>query len=118
MSTFNPWSFRADLGEGVTGLDLAGYKVEAVDGKVGRVDELISEAGGSYLVVDTGPWIFGRKVLLPAGTVNNIDADDRTVYVDRTKEQIKDSPELEAEHYADAAYRDQVGKYYGGTYGL
>lgn len=46
------------------------------------------------LVVDTGPWIFGRKVMLPAGTIERVDWDDQAVYVDRTKDEIKDSPEL------------------------
>jgi hypothetical protein len=46
-------------------------------------------------VVDTGPWIFGKKVLLPAGTINRVDADGGKLYVDLTKEQIKDSPEFD-----------------------
>ena len=57
--------------------DLVGYKVEATDGR-NRQDgraPATSAAGGSYLVVDTGPWIFGKKVMLPAGTVNQVDHD-------------------------------------------
>jgi len=115
MTAFTPWSFREDLGESVSGLDLTGYKVEAVDAKIGKVDESTGEVGDRYLMVDTGPWIFGKKVLLPAGTINNIDPDDKTIYIDRTKEQIKDSPEFRADG-DDVAYREQVGKYYEGTY--
>ena len=47
-----------------------GLQVEATDGEVGKVDEAAYELGSSWLVVDTGPWIFGKKVLLPAGTVS------------------------------------------------
>jgi hypothetical protein len=36
-------------------------------------------------VVDTGMWIFGKHVLLPAGTITSIDATKRTIHVDRTK---------------------------------
>jgi hypothetical protein len=98
------------------GADLAGYHVEAADGGIGKIDEATYEVGSACLVVDTGPWIFGRKVLLPAGTVQRIDHDDRTVYVDRTKEQVKDSPEYDKETFETSQYREQVGDYYTGTY--
>ncbi len=48
----------------------------------------------SYLVVDTGPWIFGKKVLLPASVIQRIDLDDKKVYVRLTKDQIKAAPAL------------------------
>jgi hypothetical protein len=48
-------------------MDLTGFDVEAADGSIGKVDEATQEVGESYLVVDTGVWIFGKKVLLPAG---------------------------------------------------
>ena len=38
-------------------------------------------------------------------------------YVDRTKDQIKDSPELnEGSSWDDPVYRDDVGTYYGTSY--
>jgi hypothetical protein len=95
---------------------LSGYRVEATDGHIGSIDEASYEVGNSYLVVDTGPWIFGRKVLLPAGTVDRVDRDHRTVYVDRTKDQIKESPEYDKDTFDSAGYREQVGTYYTGTY--
>jgi hypothetical protein len=97
-------------------LDLTGYDVEAVDGGIGSIDETSTETGASCLVVDTGPWIFGRKVLLPAGTVQRVDHAERRVYVDRTKDQIKDSPEYDADTFGKPDYRDQVGRYYEDTY--
>lgn len=96
--------------------DLSGYDVEAIDGGIGKVDKANYEVGDAHLVVDTGPWIFGRKVLLPAGTVDRIDHDGRTVYVDRTKEQVKNSPEYDKDTFDTTEYRDQVGGYYAGTY--
>jgi hypothetical protein len=67
---FDPWTYRDDAG--VTGTDLVGYKVEATDGSIGKIDRCSNEVSASYLVVDTGPWIFGKKVMLPAGVVNNV----------------------------------------------
>ena len=71
---FQPWEYRTETGfTGEDNLDLTGYSIAAVDGDIGHVDEATHEVGSSHLVVDTGPWIFGRKVLLPAGVVERID---------------------------------------------
>ncbi len=56
---------------------MKGFKVEATDGDIGKVDEATYEVGSSYIVVDTGPWIFGRKVVLPAGMIERIDLDKK-----------------------------------------
>lgn len=101
----------ADDGGPGFSLDLTGYAVRAVDGEIGRVEK----AGDTDLVVDTGPWIFGKKVLLPAGVIQNVDLDEEKVYVNRTKDEIKDSPEFDEKTYREPAYRDRVGSYYGGT---
>ncbi|MCY1143738.1 PRC-barrel domain-containing protein [Actinoplanes sp. Pm04-4] len=106
-------SIRADEQASV---DLAGYDVEAADGGIGKIDEATYDVGRAYLVVDTGPWIFGRKVLLPAGTVDRVDHEARTVYVDRTKDQVKDSPEYDKDTFSTPEYRQQVGDYYTGSY--
>jgi hypothetical protein len=112
---FTPWYFRPDAGW-ASEFDLIGYHVEAADGGIGKVHEATHAAGDSYLVVDTGPWIFGRRVLLPAGTVTHIDHTDRRVYLDRTKEQVKSAPEFDPDQVTEATYRDKVGGYYGDTY--
>jgi hypothetical protein len=93
-------------------VDLSGFKVEALDGSIGKVDEATYEAGGSFVVVDTGPWIFGKKVMLPAGVIRDIDLDTETVFVNRTKDQIKNAPEFNEKRYRDQAYRNELGSYY------
>jgi hypothetical protein len=74
-------------------LNAVGYDVEARDGSAGKVDQATQEIGSGHVVVDTGPWVFGKKVLLPPDAVERVDADHRRVYVALTKDQIKDSPE-------------------------
>ena len=94
-------------------LDLKGFKVEATDGDIGRVDEATYDVGASFIVVDTGPWIFGRKVVLPAGAIEGLDLDSEKVVVRLTKDQIKGSPELEeASDYRSEEYRSRLGSYY------
>jgi hypothetical protein len=106
------WMFRTELDTEV--IDLNGFDVEALDGRIGHIDEATNEIAGSYVIVDTGPWIFGKKVMIPAGAIERIDLDDRTVHVGLTKDQIKASPEFDAETLRDdAAYRERLGAYYG-----
>jgi len=92
--------------------DISGFKVEATDGSIGTVDEHTYDSGASYLVVDTGPWIFGKKVMLPAGVIREVDLNDEVIYVNRTKDEIKDSPEFDESTYRDESYRSDLGDYY------
>ena len=112
MATTDLWTY-AVVATDLTATDLTGFSVEALDGKIGKVDEATNDVNGSYIVVDTGPWIFGKKVLLPAGVIRDVDLDTETVYVNRTKEQIKDAPEFDENTYRDDTYRSQLGTYYG-----
>ncbi|MFJ9344335.1 PRC-barrel domain-containing protein [Streptomyces sp. NPDC101733] len=113
--TENVWGYRETSGRlAAEAADLTGYKVEASDGSIGKVDKHSDEVDSAYIVVDTGPWIFGKEVLLPAGTVSRIDAADKKIFVDRTKEQIKNAPEFDKDkHLGNAEYHTQVGGYYG-----
>jgi hypothetical protein len=105
------WSYQSGLYAG--DIDVVGYAVEALDGGIGKVDDATYDAGSSYVVVDTGPWIFGKKVMLPAGVIDRIDPDDEKVFVNRTKDQIKDAPEFDENRYRDDKYRSDLGSYYG-----
>ena len=117
LTILDIWSYRdrSDLGANVvdTHADLTGFGVEAVDGSIGKVDEATYDVGRSYVVVDTGPWIFGKKVMLPAGVIRNADHDEEKVFVNRTKEQIKNAPEYDDSLAADDTYRSDLGSYYG-----
>ena len=112
MTTAELWTYRDPV---TAGINLSGYEVEALDGKIGSIDEATYEVGGSFIVIDTGPWIFGKKVLLPAGVIDRVDTEDEKVYVDRTKDEIKNAPEFDESRYRDMEYRDELGGYYGGS---
>jgi hypothetical protein len=86
---------------------LEGFNVEATDGSIGKIDEASYDVGAGYVVVDTGPWIFGKKVMLPAGVIRDVDFDTETVYVDRSKDQIKNAPEFDENRYRNKTYRNQ-----------
>ncbi|MEU6975490.1 MULTISPECIES: PRC-barrel domain-containing protein [unclassified Streptomyces] len=111
--TEHVWNYKSTSGH-LAGTDLTGYKVEATDGSIGKVDKHSDEVDDAYLVVDTGVWIFGKEVLLPAAAVVRIDVDDRRIFVEQTREQVKDAPEFHREkHLGDPDYRRELGTYYG-----
>ena len=103
------WTYPETIGR----LDLTGFDVEAVDGSIGKVDEATQEVGESYVVVDTGVWIFGKKVLLPAGLIERVDRDEEKVWVNRTKDEIENAPEFDKDNYQGDEYRSAIGGYYG-----
>jgi hypothetical protein len=114
MSSFEPWEFRAgadfeDLKQ------LIGYKVVATDGEVGAVDDISTSPGHPALVVDTGEWVVGQHILLPAGTVEHINHDEMEVLVDRSTIEIKASPPYEPS-VDDPSYLDRLADYYCGLY--
>lgn len=89
------------------GDDIKGFDVYAGDSdeKVGTVyDALVDDTGRfRYLVIDTGIWIFGKKVLLPIGSAR-FDYGARRVHATglRNKAQAEQLPaynELEAIDY-------------------
>jgi hypothetical protein len=108
------WTYRE--ADAVEDVDLTGFEVEATDGQVGKIEDAAYELGSSWLVVDTGPWIFGKKVLLPAGTVESIDPEARKVSVDRSREEIKSAPEHDPSGYAEQEYRLALADYYARFY--
>lgn len=103
------WTYPETVGR----LDVTGFEVEASDGSIGKVKEFTNEAGGSYLLVETGVWIFGKTILLPAALVERVDRGEEKLYVAASKDEIKDAPEFDGEASED--YRSAVGHYYVGS---
>lgn len=75
--------------------ELQAYTIRATDGDIGRVDHFLfddAEWTLRYVVVDTGEWLPGRRVLVSPRDVSRIDVGSRTVVLDLTKERIHGSP--------------------------
>jgi uncharacterized protein (TIGR02271 family) len=99
--------------------DIKNFSVYAEgDDKVGSVsDILVDETTGRfrYFVVDTGFWVFGKKVLLPVGR-SNIDYADKRIYVyGLTKEQVENLPNFDELEKIDYDYEEQVRGVYRGS---
>lgn len=110
LTRWQPWAYRDATW---LNTDITGYTVDAVDGEIGKVDKAMHQVDNAFLVVETRGLIFGDKVMLPAGVVSGVDHNNRRVFVERTKEQIKNAPEFRDEMIDDPSYRSTIGTYYG-----
>lgn len=84
------WSDTSDRPDGRS---IAGYRVEALDGEVGKVDDHTDMAGETALLVDTGFWIFGKTRVLPMDVVSSIDHEDECVTVGLSKHAVHNAPD-------------------------
>jgi hypothetical protein len=92
--------------------DVVGFDVEATDGSIGTIEHATYDAGASYVLVDTGPWVFGGKVMIPAGIISRVDRQARKVYVHRGRDEIRAAPPPGENTGADSEYRHRLGQYY------
>lgn len=103
-------NYRDELfdGEDVKGIDVY---ADGTDDKIGTVkDVLLDDQTGQfrYFVIDSGFWVFGKKVLLPVGR-SRIDASEKRIYaVGLTKEQTENLPEFDELERVDYDYEDRV----------
>ena len=112
-TTLDVWTYREGVDVGTSPSNVVGYDVEARDGSIGKVDDATYDTDSSFVVVDTGPWIFGKKVMLPAGVIQSVDHDAEKIFVNRSKDEIKNAPEFDDSLLRDRPYRDRLGSYYG-----
>ncbi|MEG5041504.1 MULTISPECIES: DUF2382 domain-containing protein [unclassified Microcoleus] len=109
IEDFNPnYREAAFNGEDIKGLDIYAGNT---DEKIGSIDTaLVDETGRfRYFVVDTGFWIFGKKVLVPVALCR-VDVDAERIYATglRSKDQAERLPRYEDEMVVDYDYEEQV----------
>lgn len=90
--------------------------IHARDGSIGLVDDFLVEDEKwkmLYMVVDTGDWLPGRKVIISPQWVENIRWAESIVEVDLSQETIKNSPEYDSSLPLDSDYESRISEYYG-----
>src|SRR5277367_4375088 len=93
-----------------------GYAIEASDGDIGTVSDFLFDDASwliRWLVVDTGNWLSGRKVLLPPSVLERLDAKEQEFSVRLTMQQVKDSPEIDTDRPVSRQMETTVYDYYG-----
>ena len=94
--------------------DIDGYDLYAGADRVGSVDDLLVDDTGKirYLIINTGVWILGKKVLLPIGRAN-IDFSGRRVMVNGlNREQVESLPEYDGSMPVDYEHEERVRNVY------
>jgi len=95
---------------------VTGYRIHSVDGKIGDVEDFIMDDTSwkvAYLVVDTGYWFPGKKVIISSKLIKNIEWDTSEIMVHVTEEDIKNSPEYQPGEAISESYEANLQNYYG-----
>lgn len=95
---------------------IAGYAITATDGNLGTVSDFLFDDSDwfiRWLVVDTGNWLSGRKVLLPTSVLGHLDSDREEFAVRLTMRQVKDSPDIDTDRSVSRRMEASVYDYYG-----
>jgi len=95
---------------------LIGQTVDATDGSVGTVSDLLFDDANwavRWLIVDTGAWLPGRKVLLPPSALGKPDSAARHLPAKLTMQQIKDSPSVNTDMPVSRQAEASVYAHYG-----
>lgn len=96
--------------------ELRGYTIRALEGDIGRVHEFYFDDLAwivRYLVVDTGRWLPGRKVLLWPGVLEQPDWETQSLPVGLTKEQVENSPPISFDEPVSRQMEADLHAYYG-----
>ncbi len=79
---------------------LLNYSLTATDGTIGKIEEFYVDDQSykvRYLIVKTGSWLWGRKVLISPDALINDSRESNIFPVNLTKEQVKNSPDIDTD---------------------
>jgi hypothetical protein len=96
--------------------EVRGYHIQGSDEAIGHVEDFIVDDETwevRYLVIDTSNWWFGKKVLLAPHWASRISWEEMKVYVDMSRQAVKNSPEWDATAAVNREYEARLYDYYG-----
>lgn len=96
--------------------DLTGYALRATDGDIGTVKDFYIDDGRwtvRYLVVETGTWLASRKVLVSPVSLGAPNHEDRVLTVSITREQVRNSPDIDTDKPVSRQHEIDYLGYYG-----
>ncbi|TNF91779.1 MAG: PRC-barrel domain containing protein [Gammaproteobacteria bacterium] len=97
-------------------VEVMDYMVESKDGDAGRVEDLIVDDLSwviRYLVVDTGHWLPGKKVLVNPEWIESVTWADQKVHVDLDQQEIEKCPDYDADAPVNREYEVRLYDYHG-----
>jgi len=96
--------------------EVRGYHLEGTDGGLGHIKDCIVDDETwriRYFVINTSNWGMGKDVLIAPHWTTRISWEERKVYVDLSRQTIKDSPVWNAENAVNREYEARLYDYYG-----
>ena len=96
--------------------EISGYAIGATDGPIGTITDFLFDDVTwlvRWLVVDTGSFFGGRKVLLPPAALGHVNHIGRQLAVKLTKQQVKDSPSINTDEPVSRLMETNLYDYYG-----
>lgn len=99
--------------------EMEGYAVSATDGVIGHVKDFYLDDAKwvvRYLVVDTGGWLSSRKVLVSPIAVGTPDREQRLLPVSISREQVRNSPDIDTEQPVSRQHEIEYSAYYAYPY--
>jgi hypothetical protein len=94
---------------------LVGHKIGATDGTIGKLEGFLFYDSSwfiRYLVVDTGSWLPGRKVLISPVSLAQPGTDGKTLPVNLTREQVRSSPDIDTDKPISRQAEVELHKHY------
>jgi len=98
--------------------EILGYKIEATDGEIGKIHDFFFDDeiwAIRYIVVDAGSWLEDRKVLIVPSAAGDPDWKTSSVPVRLTKEQVKESPEIDTDQPVSRQAETELHKHFEWT---
>jgi uncharacterized protein YrrD len=95
--------------------DVSGYHIQAADGEVGHVEDFIIDDETwaiRYLIIDTRNWWPGKKVLVSPQWIERVSWSESKVFVNVSRETIKQSPEYTEESLLTRDYETGLHRHY------
>jgi uncharacterized protein YrrD len=96
-------------------LDVSGHGIHARDGEIGHVEDFIIDDRTwaiRYLVVDTGKWWSGKKVLLSPKWIECVSWEESKVFVNLLQDTIRQAPEYTEESLLTRDYEIGLHQHY------
>jgi uncharacterized protein YrrD len=95
---------------------LQGDEIAARDGAIGSVEDVYFDDerwAVRYLVVDTGGWLPGKRVLISPASVDVRNSSANEVRVELTREQVRNAPDIETDLPVSRQYERAHAAYFG-----
>jgi hypothetical protein len=95
--------------------DVSGHHIQALDGELGHVQDFIIDDETwaiRYLIVDTHNWWPGKKVLVSPQWIERVSWGESKVFVNLSREIIKQSPEYTEESLLTRDYEIGLHRHY------